>query len=116
VSARVAPLRALAFAVPISPESWRIPVSDALRAVDDLAAATAFEATFDSTRTPFQGATITVPVTIAFGDRDWILRPGSRRREGLPAHTTWVVGHGWGHVPMWVDPVGVSRLILDGTA
>jgi len=114
-TARVAPLRAIAFTVPLSPESWRMPVNDARRAFDDLAAATAFEATFEHTRTPFRGSTITAPVTIAFGDRDWILREGSRRRDAVPAHTRWVVGHGWGHVPMWVDPVGVSRLILDGT-
>jgi pimeloyl-ACP methyl ester carboxylesterase len=90
-------------------------VNDALRTVDDLAAETAFEATFEHTRTPFRGSTITAPVTIAFGDRDWILREGSPRRDAVPAHTRWVVGHGWGHVPMWVDPIGVSRLILDGT-
>jgi hypothetical protein len=23
--------------------------------------------------------------------------------------------HGWGHVPIWVDPVGVAQLILEGT-
>src|SRR6476620_10051316 len=33
-----------------------------------------------------------------------LLREGSRRRDAVPAHTRWVVGHGWGHVPMWVDP------------
>jgi len=58
---------------------------------------------------------ITVPVTVAFGDRDWILLKRWQRRNELPAHTRWVEKHGWGHVPMWVDPVGVSQLILDGT-
>jgi pimeloyl-ACP methyl ester carboxylesterase len=92
-----------------------MPASDALRAVDDLADATAFEKTFESTRSPFSGREITVPVTVAFGGRDWILPKRSRRRDALPSHTRWVEPHAWGHVPMWVDPVGVARVILDGT-
>jgi hypothetical protein len=27
----------------------------------------------------------------------------------------WVEKDRWGHVPMWVDPLGVSRLIVEGT-
>jgi pimeloyl-ACP methyl ester carboxylesterase len=93
-----------------------MPVSDALRAVNDLAASPAFEETFDNTRSPFSGGSgIAVPVTVAFGDRDWILLKGWRCRNEVPAHTRWVEKHGWGHVPMWVDPVGVSQLILEGT-
>ena len=92
-----------------------MPTADALRAVDDLAAATAFEETFANTRVPFSGAGISVPVTVAFGDRDWILPKGSQCRNELPAHTRWVKKPGWGHVPMWVDPVGVSQLVLEGT-
>jgi pimeloyl-ACP methyl ester carboxylesterase len=72
------------------------------------------EETFD-TRAPFSGAAIAVPVTVAFGDRDWILPKGSQHRNELPAHTRWVKKRGWGHVPMWVDPVGVSQLVLEGT-
>jgi pimeloyl-ACP methyl ester carboxylesterase len=108
-------LRELALAVPISVGSWRMPAGDARRAVDDLARSTAFEETFDNTRCPFSGRDITVPVTVAFGDLDWILPKGSRCRDGLPAHTRWIEKPGWGHVPMWVDPVGVSQLILEGT-
>jgi pimeloyl-ACP methyl ester carboxylesterase len=92
-----------------------MPLSDARRAVDDLAASPAFEETFDNTRSPFSGAGIAVAVTVAFGDRDWILPEDSRRRNELPSHTRWVEKRGWGHVPMWVDPVGVSQLILEGT-
>jgi pimeloyl-ACP methyl ester carboxylesterase len=108
-------LRELALALPISVGSRRMPVSDAVRAVDDLAMSSAFEETFDNTRAPFSGREITVPVTVAFGDRDWILPRGSRHRTELPVHTRWISKHGWGHVPMWVDPLGVSRLILDGS-
>jgi len=112
---RVPLLRELALAVPLSVGSRRMPVNDALRAVEDLAASPAFEATFEQTRSPFSGREIAVPVTVAFGDRDWILTKGSRQRSALPAHTRWVEKHGWGHVPMWVDPAGVSQLILEGT-
>lgn len=108
-------LREVALAVPMSVGSRHMPVGDAFRAVDDLAASTAFEDTFDNTRAPFFGTGITVPVTVAFGHRDWILPRGSRRRDRLPAHVTWIEQERWGHVPMWVDPVGVSQLIVEGT-
>jgi pimeloyl-ACP methyl ester carboxylesterase len=108
-------LRELALAVPISVGSRRMHPDDACRAVDDLARATAFEATFASTRSPFSAHAIAVPVTVAFGDRDWILTKGSRLKSALPAHARWVEKRGWGHSPMWVDPAGVAELILEGT-
>jgi len=112
---RVPWLRELALAVPISLGSRHMPASDARRAVDDLAKSPAFEETFDNTRSPFSGRDIAVPIAVAFGDRDWILPKGSQSRDALPAHTRWIRRRGWGHVPMWVDPVGVSNLILEGT-
>jgi pimeloyl-ACP methyl ester carboxylesterase len=108
-------LREIVLAVPISMGSGRMPASDAIRAVNDLARAIAFEEAFEHSRAPFSGREIRVPVTIAFGDRDWILTRKSRVRDSLPWHTVWVGKPGWGHVPMWVDPVGVARLILNGT-
>jgi pimeloyl-ACP methyl ester carboxylesterase len=107
-------LRELALAVPISLGSRRMPVSAAVDAVDDLAAATGFEDTFRSTALPFSGRDIAVPLTIAFGEHDWILPKGSQRRDKLPARTRWIEKRGWGHVPMWLDPHGVSQLILEG--
>jgi pimeloyl-ACP methyl ester carboxylesterase len=112
---RVPWLRELALAVPISVGSRRMPVSDALRTVDDLVQSAAFEETFANTRSPFSGSDIAVPVRVAFGDRDWILPKGSQSRQALPAHTTRIRRPRWGHVPMWIDPVGVSQLILEGT-
>jgi pimeloyl-ACP methyl ester carboxylesterase len=108
-------LRELALAIPISVGSGRMPVSAALGVIDDLAEATGFEDTFLATATPFTGRHIAVPLTVVFGDRDFILPNGSRRRDELPAHTRWITKRGWGHVPMWIDPVGVSQLILEGT-
>jgi len=107
-------MRELALAVPISLGSRRMPLRDACRSVDDLAASTAFEETFESTRTPLFAADIAVPVTVAFGRRDWILTKGSRHRERLPPAAAWLEKDCWGHVPMWVDPDGVAQLILEG--
>jgi pimeloyl-ACP methyl ester carboxylesterase len=113
---RNALLRELILAVPISLGSWRMPASDAVDALHDLETSPAFEETFEHTRAPFTGGRhIAIPITVAFGDRDWLLTKGSRRRNELPSHTRWIEKPGWGHVPMWVDPVGVSQLIMDGT-
>ena len=112
---RVPLLRELALAVPLSAGSGRMPLCDALGAVDDLAVSSGFEATFENTRAPFSGVEITVPVTVAFGDRDWLLTMGARLRDRLPPHTRWIGRPRWGHVPMWIDPAGVARLILEGT-
>ena len=75
--------REFALAVPLSVGSRRMPASDAVCAVDDLAASPAFEATFDHTRRPLSGTDIKVPVTIAFGDRDWILPKNSQYRKRI---------------------------------
>jgi pimeloyl-ACP methyl ester carboxylesterase len=110
-------LRELLLAVPISVGSRGMPAADAVRTIEDLASSTAFEQTFLHTRSPFTGGrSISVPVTVAFGDRDFILPKRSRCRAEVPAHTNWIEKRGWGHVPMWVDPLGVSQLILEGTA
>lgn len=112
---RVPALREAALAVPISIGSRHMPAIDARRAVDDLAIATGFEDTFDNTRRPFIAHDITAPVTVVFGDYDWILTGGSRCRSALPPHTRWIEKHGWGHVPMWIDPTGVAQLILEAS-
>lgn len=112
---QVAWLREILFTVPISPGCARIPAREACRAIDDLAGSPGFEATFDHSRSPLSARHITVPVTVAFGDRDWILPKRSRCRDGLPPHATWIEKPTWGHVPMLVDPAGVARLILQAT-
>ncbi len=52
-----------------------------------------------------------VPVTVAFGDRDWILPRAAQRREMVPAGTRWVRLDRCGHAPMWDQPVRVCDLI-----
>jgi pimeloyl-ACP methyl ester carboxylesterase len=109
-------LRELMLAVPLSIGSRRMPAEDAVRSVDDIAAARAFESTFEHTRAPFCGAGITVPVTVVFGGCDWILTSSARRRSALPPHTTWIDQPRWGHVPMWADPAGVAAFLEASTS
>lgn len=112
---RAAPLRGLLMAVPIGAGSWRMPADEAVAATMDFAGSTGFEATLASADRFVDGHGIRVPVTVAFGTRDWLLTPAARLRGELPPHARWLKPRGWGHVPMWQDPQGVARLILDGT-
>ncbi|WP_211091293.1 alpha/beta fold hydrolase [Pseudothauera rhizosphaerae] len=102
-------------AIPLSPGSRKMPASDAIRVMEDFSGARSFDATFANLHRFASGQSISVPVTVAFGGRDWILPKSSQRRDELPLQTRWVFPRNWGHVPMWVDPEGVVRLILEGT-
>jgi pimeloyl-ACP methyl ester carboxylesterase len=57
---------------------------------------------------------ITVPVTIAWGDRDRVVGRPSRSRR--PPNARYLEIPGWGHIPMWDDPDGVAELLLDASA
>jgi pimeloyl-ACP methyl ester carboxylesterase len=107
-------LRGAALALPLSVGSRRMPERDAIQSIEDLARSTAFDATFHHTRAPFSRP-IAVPVTVVFGNQDWILPRRTRNRAALPPHCVWVEKDGWGHVPMWADPRGVADVILEGT-
>jgi pimeloyl-ACP methyl ester carboxylesterase len=89
----------------------RVPYSAARRMVSSYARATAYDATqaamLSNNFTGGEG--IAVPVTIAFGERDRLIRPTRVRAPG--ART--VVLRDCGHIPMWDDPQLVSSLILE---
>lgn len=87
-----------------------------MQVVRTFRAAAAFDATLAASARFTGGERIRVPVTVAFGTRDWLLTRACRLRDGLPAHTRWLEPRGWGHVPMWDDPRGVAHLILEATA
>lgn len=114
-AAGITPLRWLTLAIPVSSQGWKIPKEDALACIADISAATGFEETFANAGRFENGHSIKVPLTIAFGARDWLLTKSAQQRDELPAHTRWLKPRGWGHVPMWDDPEGVAKLILDGT-
>ncbi|MHB8509284.1 MAG: alpha/beta fold hydrolase, partial [Candidatus Dormibacteria bacterium] len=54
--------------------------------------------------------------TVAFGQRDLLMRRRARVRDQLPAHTRWVSLPRCGHVPMWDNPGLVSEVILAGAS
>ena len=108
--------RTLALMLPVTSRGWRLTRAEAVAMARTFAAATAFEATLEAATRFVGGRDLTLPVTIAFGTRDWLLTGSCQRRDELPAHTRWLRPEGWGHVPMWDDPEGVAELILQGTA
>lgn len=94
----------------------RLRPADALAAVRAFADSPALTATVPHTRhyrfAPTQP--IQVPVTIAWGTRDWLLLPRQARqaRDMLPwARHVWL--RGCGHIPMSDDPNQVAAVILE---
>jgi pimeloyl-ACP methyl ester carboxylesterase len=57
---------------------------------------------------------VTVPVTLAWGELDRLLRPP--RPERMPPQTRYLVLEGCGHTPTWDDPVLVTRVLLEASA
>ena len=114
--------RKLLMAVPVS---TNVPAEDACELINIFASAPLFasKADFtkfrDSLKDPFRGGRQMVEntqVTIAFGRRDYLIPRSARLRGEIPADVIWQDRKGWGHVPMWDDPDGVTKFILDAIA
>lgn len=106
--------RALA-AIQVSGHPFRVSYTAARDAIHAMASAPGFRETLRGLegRRFTDGATITVPVTVAFGTRDRVLLPGvARRRDQLPDRARDVRLPGCGHVPMFDDPDAVAALLL----
>lgn len=56
---------------------------------------------------------VEVPVTIAWGEEDRLVRPP--RPERMPANARYLTVPGWGHTPTRDDPEGVARLLIDAS-
>ena len=97
---------------------WRVPGPTAIEIARRFKSARGFDEHLRATSgTRFTGGkTISVPVTIAWGEREHLIAKRARRGDELPDHTRWIELPGCGHVPMWDDPPLVARTILDGTA
>jgi pimeloyl-ACP methyl ester carboxylesterase len=91
----------------------RLSAEYARAAVTELGRCPGFEAALAGTAKRHFVATgpISAPVTVAFGSRDLLLRPGSRRLSQLPPHTRSATLPGCGHLPMADDPAAVAALI-----
>jgi len=98
----------------------RLPADEAARMVETAAAAPSFGAAlraFDAYRFGHGHELRGVPVTVAWGRRDWLLIPREGRRVPRLLPHAWMV---WlercGHVPMWDDPDAVARVLLEGSS
>jgi pimeloyl-ACP methyl ester carboxylesterase len=89
----------------------RVPRDAAIRMVDSYARATAYEATNAAMReTHFtEPEQIRVPLTVAFGELDRLIRPV---RLDVPGARTLMLP-GCGHIPMWDRPDLVAGLVLE---
>ena len=89
----------------------RVPRDAAIRMVDSYARSTAYEATNAAMReTHFTDPDqIRVPLTVAFGELDRLIRPV---RLDVPGARTLILP-GCGHIPMWDRPDLVADLVLD---
>jgi pimeloyl-ACP methyl ester carboxylesterase len=89
----------------------RVPYHAAWRMISSYARSTAYEATSTAMREDhFTGADrVEVPVTLAFGERDRLIRPTRTAIRGARS----VVLRDCGHIPMWDDTDGVVALLRD---
>ena len=117
--------RKLFMAIPVSRE---VPEADAIELVNIFASAPVFGSKAalkdfrESMKAPFSGGKMiskSIRVTIAFGKRDLLLPQSARLRHEIPEDENVIwreAQERWAHVPMWDDPEGVAKLILEGTA
>ena len=92
----------------------RVPPSAAAQLVRAYTRAVSYDGANSAMRAAvFEGAgEIEVPVTLAWGDLDRLVRPP----QGVPPGWRSEVLHDCGHVPTWDDPEQVARLILRASA
>lgn len=108
-------LRAALLAIPVAADGRKIPAEEAIRMAECFASAPGFWPVARGFGKLIDGCGIEVPCTVAYGRQDKLLPAFARERARLPAHSQWLEPESWGHVPMWDDPAGVARLILDNT-
>ncbi|MEV6068016.1 alpha/beta hydrolase [Nocardia sp. NPDC052001] len=99
-------------------KSWALDPAIAVDTVEGLLGAGGFDAalaSFTDFRLPDRTRLDSIPVTIAWGNRDILLTYATqarRAREALPG-ARHVTLHGSGHTPFYDDPAGCARLLLD---
>ena len=89
----------------------RVPRAAVRRLVSSYARAPAYEATNNAMLSSHfsAGAEIDVPLTVAFGEQDRLIRPV---RLSVPGARTLILP-GCGHIPMWDDPDLVAQVVLE---
>jgi pimeloyl-ACP methyl ester carboxylesterase len=97
----------------------RITAADAAASTRALAGAPWFDETLPALHAmEFTGGDgIEVPVTVAWGSKDRLLRPRQARRAGHAIPRARLISlRGCGHVPATDDPEQVARVLLEGAA
>ena len=111
------PARILAVGQYIAHPTWMAP-ADAAANLRALAGAQWFDETLPTVNEGHfgDGAGITLPVTVSWGDRDRVLPPRQmwRAARAIP-HARFVPLPGCGHIPTYDDPELVSRVVLDAS-
>ncbi|UFS94367.1 alpha/beta fold hydrolase [Nocardia huaxiensis] len=97
---------------------WDISREVAIATAEGLMSARGFDAalaSFTDFRLPDRTAVETIPVTIAWGNRDILLTYATqaRRARAVLPGARHVTLHGSGHTPYYDDPAGCARLLLD---
>ena len=96
----------------------RVPPDDAAASLRAFVAAAWFEDTMAAIGTgryePFPQPT--VPVTIAWGEKDHVLLPWQAKRAARAIPSARILTlRGCGHVPTYDDPDQVARVLLEGS-
>lgn len=98
---------------------WKLSPSEAVGALEALAGSPSFDEALEAnTAQHFRGGDeISVPTTVAWGQRDWLLIPRQAKRaaRAIPRARNLTL-RGCGHVPTWDDPEQVARVLLDASA
>lgn len=94
----------------------QIPADAAAAMASQYAATPDFEAHLEATSTERfrDGAAISCPVTIAWGEKERLIPKKARLLDELPPQTKVVTLSGCGHVPMWDDPELIASTIIEG--
>ena len=92
-----------------------VPEEDGLQVIRDWIEAPGYDASnAEMRRHVFEDpASVDVPVTIAWGELDRLVRPPSRNRR--PPGSRFVVLPGCGHTPNWDDPELISQVLLEAS-
>ncbi len=92
-----------------------VPREDGLRLISDWIDAPGYDASNDEMRRHVfaDPESVEVPVTIAWGELDRLVRPPSRTRR--PPGSRFVVLEGCGHTPNWDEPELITRLLLESS-
>jgi pimeloyl-ACP methyl ester carboxylesterase len=98
---------------------WRVPADAAERATLNLFRSPGFDATLDAHNEYVfrDGQEIRVPVTVAWGDLDFVLlsRQRFRAERALPQARHLTLRR-CGHVPLWDDPDTVAAVLREGSS